>query len=117
MLDGGAGIDTADYAGSAAGGRPSTSWPAQAAAATPQGDTLSGIENVVGSAYDDTLTGDGGGNRLAVAPATMRSRAARADVLDGGAGIDTASYAGSGAAVTVTRQRRGTRAATPPATR
>ena len=41
----------------------------------PQGDTLINIENLTGSALDDTLEGNAGNN-----------------VLVGGAGIDTVSY-------------------------
>jgi Ca2+-binding RTX toxin-like protein len=57
-------------------------------------DTLSGFENIVGSAFDDVLTGntlanllDGGaGNDVLIG-------GAGADVLMGGEGVDTASYA------------------------
>jgi Ca2+-binding RTX toxin-like protein len=44
-------------------------------------DTLTGIENLVGSGFDDILTGDAGANVL--------SAGAGADSLDGGAGADT----------------------------
>ncbi len=47
-------------------------------------DTLTNIENLTGSAFDDTLSGDAGDN-----------------VLDGGDGTDTVSYAGAAAGVTV----------------
>jgi Ca2+-binding RTX toxin-like protein len=56
-------------------------------------DTLSGIENLVGSALDDTLTGDGNANVI--------EGGAGNDILVGGLGIDTASYAGATAGVTV----------------
>ena len=36
------------------------------------GDSLTGIENVIGSAGKDSLTGDGGANSLAVKAATTR---------------------------------------------
>ncbi len=58
-----------------------------------EGDRLSGIEHLVGSAHGDTLIGDGGANRL--------EGGAGGDRLDGGAGEDTLSYAGSGAGVSV----------------
>ncbi|MGA7964815.1 MAG: cadherin domain-containing protein, partial [Gammaproteobacteria bacterium] len=48
------------------------------------GDTYSGINSLLGSNYDDTLTGDAGDNYL-------RGRGG-ADALDGGAGTDTADY-------------------------
>ena len=51
-------------------------------AATPQGDVLSGFENLVGSATGGSrLTGDAGANRL--------TGGAGADTLAGGAGADT----------------------------
>jgi VCBS repeat-containing protein len=46
--------------------------------------TISGFENVTGSAGDDSITGNSGNN-----------------VIDGGAGTDTVSYAAAGSAVTV----------------
>ena len=91
-LDGGPGRDTAAYstsntrveinlaAGSITGG----------AAA---GDTFLSIENLTGSAHNDSLTGDAGDNVLA--------GGAGADVLSGGPGLDTASYLGSDTPVTV----------------
>lgn len=48
------------------------------------GDTYDGVENLRGSAYGDTLSGDSGSNIL--------EGGAGADRLDGGAGKDTASY-------------------------
>ena len=47
-------------------------------------DTLTNIENLTGSAFDDTLAGNAGDN-----------------ILDGGDGTDTVSYAGAAGAVTV----------------
>ncbi len=67
-----------------------------------EGDTLSGIENLIGSVLGDTLTGNGGNNRLDGADgADLLIGGAGADALIGGAGLDTASYAGSGGGVTV----------------
>ncbi|WP_052121600.1 calcium-binding protein [Inquilinus limosus] len=93
-LQGGAGVnDTADYSGSAA--------PVTVSLATgvgtggdAEGDTLSGIERVIGSAGNDTLTGSGFSNDTLIG-------GAGADILDGQGGIDTADYSGSGAGVTV----------------
>ena len=78
-LDGGTGSDTADYARSSAG------VTVDLAAGTgtggdAQGDTLTGIENVTGSALDDSLTGDGGANAL--------DGGSGNDTLSGGAGND-----------------------------
>ena len=50
------------------------------------GDVLSGIENLIGSAHNDSLTGDGGANVL--------EGGAGADTLTGGAGADTLTGGG-----------------------
>ena len=57
------------------------------------GDALTGFENIIGSAYDDILTGD--------ASANVIEGLAGADTLDGGGGGDTLSYASSSAGVTI----------------
>ena len=57
------------------------------------GDTLTNIENVIGSAHADTLTGSSGANVI--------EGGAGADVLDGKGGTDTLSYQGSSSGVTV----------------
>jgi Ca2+-binding RTX toxin-like protein len=55
-----------------------------------QGDTFDGIENVTGSAYDDTLTGTDGNNWLrGIDGSDQLSGLGGDDTLDGGAGIDT----------------------------
>ena len=60
------------------------------------GDSLIGIEGLIGSAYADQLTGDGADNRL--------RGGAGSDFLDGGAGVDTADYSDAQIAVTVNLQ-------------
>jgi Ca2+-binding RTX toxin-like protein len=91
-LDGGGGIDTASYADSAAGVTVNLA-SGLASGGDAKGDTLAGIENLVGSAHPDTLTGNAGHNTL--------TGGAGGDTLDGGAGIDTANYSNSTAGVTV----------------
>ena len=76
-LIGGGGSDTASYAASGAGVTVNLG-AGTASGGDAAGDTLSGIENVIGSAQADTLTGDGGDNVLEAAPATTRSTAAPA---------------------------------------
>ncbi|MGF1490171.1 MAG: hypothetical protein ACFBSE_24035, partial [Prochloraceae cyanobacterium] len=82
LIDGGSGSDTAIYRSSSSvninlvtglgsGGRAA-------------GDTLIGIENVVGSEFSDTLIGDNSDN-------VFEGRGG-ADLIDGGAGNDMASY-------------------------
>jgi Ca2+-binding RTX toxin-like protein len=85
-LFGGAGIDTADYSGSDVGvivdlvAGTGTNGDAD-------GDTLDSIENIVGSNYNDRLTGDDGENTL--------FGGAGNDTLYGGGGNDTL-YGGTG---------------------
>ncbi len=79
ILIGGAGIDTASYSDATAG--VTVNLGLTAAQATGAGsDTLSEIENLIGSAFDNVLTGDAGANRL-------EARAGN-DTLDGGDGDD-----------------------------
>lgn len=95
-LDGGAGRDTAAYAGSAAGVVVNLLGGVgfgTGHGGDAEGDVLRGFENLVGSAQADTLSGDGADNVL--------EGGAGADMLFGRAGLDTASYAGSAAGVTV----------------
>jgi len=67
-------------------------------------DTLSNIENVRGSAFDDTVVGDGGDNRLegGAGNDTIEGGAGN-DYFVGGAGTDTLTYANSASGVTVTK--------------
>ena len=64
--------------------------------------SVTGIENVNGSALGDSITGDSGVNVLNGGDGddTLNGRGGD-DVIDGGAGVDTASYANAGGAVTV----------------
>jgi len=84
VLDGGNGSDTVSYANATAG------VTVNLALATAQNtvgggiDTLLNLENLIGSTFNDVLTGTSGDN-----------------VLDGGAGYDAASYANATAGVTV----------------
>lgn len=119
VLVGGAGTDIADYFASAEGVNVSLT-TGVGLGGDAQGDSLSGIEYLVGSAQGDTLTGDGSANRLeGGAGDDVLSGAAGADslyggdgddsllggagadALYGGAGSDTADYSGSTAAVSV----------------
>ena len=88
-LKGGSGADTASYAQSATGVEVRLHG-GTVRGGDAEGDVLDGIENLTGSAYADILEGDAGANRL-----------------DGGAGEDWLSYAGSDAGVDV-RLRNGT---------
>lgn len=78
-LDGGTGIDVADYSTSSAGVVVNLA-TGVGSGGDAAGDTLFSVENVDGSGYADTLTGDASANRL--------SGGAGNDVLDGGSGSD-----------------------------
>ncbi len=100
-LIGGTGTDTADYSASGSGVTVNLG-TGTGSGGDAAGDTLSGIENVTGSAYNDSLTGDGGSNTLdgGMGNDTLVGGAG-ADSLIGGAGTDTADYSASGSGVTV----------------
>jgi surface adhesion protein len=95
VLAGGDGVDTVAYTLAAAGvavdlgaGTATTQ-----ESGSPVTDTLSAIENVTGSAFNDVITGSSADNVL--------QGGLGDDVLAGGGGLDTASYAGAAAGVTV----------------
>ncbi len=55
-----------------------------------EGDTLSGIENLIGSAFNDLLGGDAGANVIIGGEGDDQLAGfGGADTLDGGAGVDT----------------------------
>ena len=94
-LEGGAGIDSADYSDSTAAVNVSLA-SGSGSGGTAAGDTLVGIENIFGSAYNDTLYGSTGDNVLSGGAGNdYLSGDAGDDTLNGGAGRDTL-YGGSG---------------------
>ena len=100
-LDGGDGTDTVSYSGSSAGVTVNL-LTGVGARGDAQGDMLSNIENLIGSPYNDALTGDTGNNVLrAGAGDDVLIGGAGADRLRGGTGQDTVSYTGSTEGVTV----------------
>jgi len=110
VLTGGAGIDRAEYDHSAMGVTVSLS-AGTGASGDADGDQLSGIENLTGSAFADALIGDDLANTLnggagsdtldgGVGDDTLIGGAG-ADQLIGGDGVDIASYQTSTVAVTV----------------
>ncbi|MFI0849421.1 beta strand repeat-containing protein [Mesorhizobium sp. IMUNJ 23232] len=127
FLAGGDGIDTAVYDSSDAGVVIDLLNGA-AGGGDANGDIIGGFENLRGSAFGDTLTGDNGDNRIEggegddiiaglggndilVGGSGLDSLSggdnndfliggAGSDLLSGGAGIDAADYSGSGAGVT-----------------
>ncbi len=100
-LIGGDGFDSADYSNSSTGVRANLA-TGRGAGGTAEGDTIKGVERIVGSTHDDVLTGDRGGNTIDGGRGDdVLDGGAGADTLVGGEGRDTASYAGSSAAVSV----------------
>ena len=118
-LDGGSGIDWASFEESDAGVTVNLA-DGTGTGGDAEGDALSNVENLAGSAHADVLTGDGLANTLhgldgnddlrgdagddtlaGGEGADMLEGGAGADRLDGGAGVDRASYQNSDAAVVV----------------
>lgn len=117
VLNGGAGIDTATYASSASRvivrlDDSILSAPSSASGGDATGDQLISIENLTGSAFDDSLTGSSGANVLkggggddslfGLGGDDTLEGALGSDLIDGGAGTDTAVYSGALAGVHVT---------------
>jgi Ca2+-binding RTX toxin-like protein len=110
VFAGGGGSDTVRYEQSDAGVTINLA-TATASGGDAAGDLLNSIENITGSAHNDTLTGDAGANRLDGGAGDDRiwgsdgndtlAGGHGADVLSGGNGIDTADYSASASAVTV----------------
>ena len=110
QLYGGAGVDILSYQLSDEGVTVNLG-ASTAEGGHAQGDVISGFENIVGSDYQDELTGDNGTNWLygLVGDDELQGNdgddvlegGAGADQLDGGVGIDWLSYAGSDGAVSV----------------
>ncbi|MGV0759544.1 calcium-binding protein [Tistrella mobilis] len=96
-ISGGDGNDTINYAPATTGVTVNLE-----TGATSDGDVFDDIENVRGSAFNDSIYGDVGSNVLSGGDGNdvLRGRGG-ADVIDGGAGTDAASYFDSIGAVEV----------------
>jgi Ca2+-binding RTX toxin-like protein len=99
-LNGGNGTDTASYANALSAIAVTINGAGTLGDAN--GDTLSGIENLVGSDFDDVLTGDSGNNMIV--------GGAGNDVINGVGGVDTISYLTAAAAVSVNLSNAGVNA-------
>ena len=118
-IDGGGGIDTVSYADTPYNARPDgvtvdLSDNSKNVGGDAAGDTLTNIENIIGTEGDDTITGDAQNNRLdggdgadtldggdgndvligGAGDDLFRSADTGANVIHGGDGMDTVSYAG-----------------------
>jgi len=100
VLDGGDGYDFAVHTDAAGGVVADLSWGA-ANRGEAQFDMYISIEGLMGSAFDDQLYGDAGGNTLLGERGSDRLEGrAGGDLLDGGQGIDHAVYWGASSGVT-----------------
>ncbi len=97
-LNGGGGVDTADYSVSATGAGVTINLNAVTGTGSggdAEGDTLVSVENVIGTAFDDVLTGrDFFANTLngGAGDDVLSGGTGGADVMNGGAGVDTLDY-------------------------
>ena len=91
-IDGGGGSDTVSYQSSTEGVNVNLATDTHSGG-DAQGDSLSNIENIIGSDYSDSLTGDDNDNVI--------NAGEGADTIDGGEGVDTISYESSTQAVNI----------------
>jgi len=90
-LDGGTGINTADYSGSSAGVSVNLQ-NGKGTGGAAASDTLTNVQNVVGSSFNDNLVGSSAANMLSGGAGNDTfNGGGGADVLTGGAGSDTLS--------------------------
>jgi serralysin len=101
-LIGGLGIDKADYRNATSAVTVNLSVLTAQSTGSAGMDTISGVEDILGSAFNDVLTGDAGSNSLQGKAGNDQLNGgdggdtlvggAGADLLNGGAGLDYASY-------------------------
>ena len=109
-LDGGAGIDLVDYSASGAGVTVNLAGGA-GSGGDAAGDSLTGVENAIGSAFADVLNGSTANNYLWGGAGNDQifggggddtlAGGAGADTLNGGQGMDFIDYSASDAAVNI----------------
>lgn len=92
-INAGAGTDTITYLTAASAVSVNLSSAGINATGGAGSDTLTNFENIIGSIFNDTLTGDGGAN--------VMEGGLGNDILNGGTGTDTLSYENATAAVSV----------------
>jgi Ca2+-binding RTX toxin-like protein len=104
ILDGGAGSDTADYGDKTQAVSVTLAGAANARVKVDGivEDTIRNIENVIGGAGNDVLSGDNLGNRLSGgAGDDVLKGGGGKDTLDGGAGKDSADYGDKTQAISI----------------
>ncbi|MDD2370011.1 MAG: hypothetical protein PHQ90_11980, partial [Sulfuricurvum sp.] len=92
-INGGGGIDTLIYSNADSGVMVNLTLTTAQTTGGAGTDTIIGFENILGSIYNDILTGDSGDNVI--------EGAAGDDIMNGGTGTDTLSYSTAASAVTV----------------
>ncbi len=110
-LNGGADADTADYSAAISAVMVNLSVAGPQNTGGAGSDTLISIENLIGSAFADTLTGDAGANYLQGGGGNDALQGGAGDDLlegglgndsfTGGDGFDTVTYAGSSGAISI----------------
>jgi Ca2+-binding RTX toxin-like protein len=93
LIYGEAGVDTVSYSNATASVTFDLSKTTSQVTGGAGTDTVTGVENIVGSAYNDTITGNLGDNIIEGGSGN--------DVLNAGGGIDTASYRSAASGVIV----------------
>lgn len=101
LLNGDVGFDTASYRQASSGVTVNLTTQSKNTGEA-LGDSLLGIEGIVGSSYDDYLTGDGAANSLwGEGGEDVLVGGGGADLLDGGADFDVVSYLSFGSGIVV----------------
>jgi len=96
-LDGGTGSDTVDYSGNTSAGIEISLALGLAVSAESGTDTLVAVENVIGTDFNDVITGDDNANRLEGRGGDDEINGLGGnDTIIGGAGNDTFAFSGSG---------------------
>lgn len=100
-LNGSTGIDTASYVTSSSAVNVNLATNINSGG-DAEGDKLSSIENVFGSAFDDVITGSSAANTINANDGNdIVNGGSGADIINGGNGNDTSSYSDSTSAVTI----------------
>ncbi|WMS41940.1 calcium-binding protein [Acuticoccus sp. MNP-M23] len=91
VLDGGGGRDTVDYSASSEGVNVNLESNVAGSGGLAEGDTYSGVDDIIGSIHDDTLNGHNGNNFIDAGGGfdTILDDAEGSDTVDGGSGNDT----------------------------
>jgi Ca2+-binding RTX toxin-like protein len=101
-LDGDDGVDTADYSRAASGVIASLADGGASDDGDGSTDTFTGIENLLGSAWDDDLIGDAGSNVLDGGDGyDLLVGGGGVDILRGGLDYDMADYSGAAGGIVV----------------